>query len=231
MSTEIIHRPNEQEITCRFSENIERLIPEHATNEERRILETYAASLRKRLATLEEMVHGASFRFCGHDKTLEAFWIAGVPNFISERNPLATEAEPAVIYWGDAKFPTTNPNEVSYDCIVVYCKGRGFWSVGGTMYHRRYPKASDRKTDCPYCGIPWWVGAGWMEPFVPYYIEGWLGVALEELNHHFRNYIHNTIYPNKQGIFKKACLLPWATKSVLANGTKVLTRKVLELTK
>lgn len=35
MSTEIIHRPNEQEITCRFSENIERLIPEHATNEER----------------------------------------------------------------------------------------------------------------------------------------------------------------------------------------------------
>lgn len=70
-----------------------------------------------------------------------------------------------------------------------------------------------------------------MVPFVPYCIEGWLGVALEELNHHFRNYIHNTIYPNKQGIFKKARLLLWATKSVLANGTKVLTRKVLELTK
>lgn len=90
------------------------------TGEERNILETHAMNLEKRLEELGELVHNApSFKECEHDKTLETFWIANVPNFIAYQDSATADEKPDTVHWGDAIFPTTHPNRVSYDCITI----------------------------------------------------------------------------------------------------------------
>lgn len=151
----------------RFAAKAKAIASQYTPGEERSILETHAANLEERLIELDELVRSApSFKKCEHDKTLETFWIANVPNFIAYRDSATADKKPDTVHWGDAIFPTTNPNRVSYDCITIDQNNSsgGYWCVGSGMCHRRWPDSDDRTGDCPECHIPWWVGAGWMEP-------------------------------------------------------------------
>lgn len=159
--------------------------------EERNIIETHATNLKERLIELDELVRKApSFKKCGHDSTLVTFWCANVPDFIA-----CHEAPPAgetldTVHWGDAIFPGTHPNNASYDCITL--EYGSYWCVGSGMQSRAYPDPGDRTEDCPECLIPWWVGAGWMEPRKSY-VAGELGVGLEELTFLFCNCVRSVV--------------------------------------
>jgi hypothetical protein len=158
--------------------------------EERNIIETHATNLKERLIELDELVCKApSFKKCGHDSTLATFWCANVPDFIACYEAEAGETLDTV-HWGDAIFPGTHPNNVSYDCITL--EYGGYWCVGSGMQSRAYPAPGDRTEDCPECLIPWWVGAGWME-LRKSYVAGELGVGLEELTFLFCNCVRSVV--------------------------------------
>lgn len=162
------------------------------SDEERSIMETHAINLKKRLVELDNLVREApSFKECGHDKILETFWVSNVPNFISSHRAPISDKEVSKVYWGDAIFPGTHPDDVTYDCITINYSG-GYWLVGSGMCHRRFPNPSDRTEPCPECHIPWWVGAGWMEPR-NIYVEGVLGEGLEELSRLFTTCVRDIV--------------------------------------
>lgn len=80
------------------------------TGEERNILETHAMNLEKRLEELGELVHNApSFNKCGHDKTLETFWIANVPNFIAYQDSATADEKPDTGSLGRCHLPHNPP--------------------------------------------------------------------------------------------------------------------------
>ena len=162
------------------------------SDEERSIMETHAINLKKRLIELDNLVcNAASFKECGHDKILETFWIANVPNFIASHKAPIGNKEVSKVYWGDAIFPGSHPDDVAYDCITINYSG-GYWLVGSGMCHRRFPDPSDRAEPCPECHTPWWVGAGWMEPR-NIYVEGVLGEGLEELSRLFATCVRGIV--------------------------------------
>lgn len=128
-------------IQC-FTAKAKAIASRYTPGEERNILETHAANLTKRLEELDELVRKArSFKKCKHDKTLETFWIANIPNFIAYRDSTTADEKPDTVHWGDAIFPTTHPNRASYDCITIDQNNSsgGYWCVGSGMCHRRWP--------------------------------------------------------------------------------------------
>lgn len=180
----------------RFAAKAKAIASQYTPGEERSILETHASNLAKRLEELDELVRNApSFEVCKHDKTLETFWIANVPNFIAYRDSATADEKPDTVHWGDAIFPTTHPNRVSYDCITIDQNNSsgGYWCVGSGMCHRRWPDPGGRTEPCPEYHIPWWVGAGWVEPHKTY-VEGALGEGLEELTTLFTNTVRNIVF-------------------------------------
>jgi hypothetical protein len=205
----------------RFAAKAGLIASRYAPGEERNIIETYANNLKERLEELDKLVRNApSFRKCKHDKTLEAFWIANVPKFITYQKSSATCEYLDTVYRGDAIFPTTNPNYVSYDCITIKLGNGGYWRVGSGMQHRDYPNPDDRTKDCPECHIPWWVGAGHMEPRKTY-VEGALGEGLEELTSLFTNSVRNIVFFNGREVSRKGRLLEKNGEAVKVTHSKV----------
>lgn len=193
----------------------------HSPGEERNIIGTHAMNLEKRLEELDELVCNApSFKKCDHDKTLETFWIANVPEFITYQESSATCEYLDTVYWGDAVFPTTNPNHVSYDCITIKLGNGGYWCVGSSMQHRAYLDPDDRTGDCLECHIPWWVGAGHMEPRKTY-VEGALGEGLEEITTLFANSVRNIVFFNGREVSRKGRLLEKNGETVKVTHSKV----------
>lgn len=124
----------------RFAAKAGLIASRYTPGEERNIVGTYANNLKERLEELDELVRNApSFKKCKHDKTLETFWIANVPKFITYQESSATCEYLDTVYWGDAIFPTTRPNHVSYDCITIKLGNGGYWCVGSGMQHRATP--------------------------------------------------------------------------------------------
>lgn len=124
----------------RFAAKAGLIASRYTPGEERNIVGTYANNLKERLEELDELVRNApSFKKCKHDKTLETFWIANVPKFITYQESSATCEYLDTVYWGDAIFPTTRPNHVSYDCITIKLGNGGYWCVGSGMQHRAAP--------------------------------------------------------------------------------------------
>ena len=204
----------------RFAAKAKAIASRHTPGEERSILETHAANLEERLIELDELVRSApSFKKCEHDKTLETFWIANVPNFIAYRDSTTADKKPDTVHWGDAIFPTTNPNRVSYDCITIERANNG-GCVGSGMCHRRWPDPDDRTGDCPECHIPWWVGAGWMEPRKTY-VEGALGEGLEELTALFANTVRNIVFFKGREVPRQGHLLDKDGDAIKVTHSKV----------
>lgn len=207
----------------RFAAKAKAIASQYTPGEERSILETHAANLEERLIELDELVRSApSFKKCEHDKTLETFWIANVPNFIAYRDSATADKKPDTVHWGDAIFPTTNPNRVSYDCITIDQNNSsgGYWCVGSGMCHRRWPDSDDRTGDCPECHIPWWVGAGWMEPRKTY-VEGALGEGLEELTALFANTVRNIVFFKGREVPRQGHLLDKDGDAIKVTHSKV----------
>jgi len=180
----------------RFAAKAGLIASRYTPGEERNILETHAMNLEKRLEELDELVRNApSFNKCGHNKTLETFWIANVPNFIAYRDSITAGEKPDTVHWGNAIFPTTHPSHVSYDCITIdqTNSSGGYWGGGSGLWPPPRAPPEDRTEACPECHIPWWVGAGWMKPRKTY-VEGALGEGLEELTALFANTVRNIVF-------------------------------------
>lgn len=215
----------------RFAAKAKTIASQYTPGEERNILETHAANLTKRLEELDELVRKApSFKKCKHDKTLETFWIANIPNFIAHRDSIITDEKPDTVYWGDAIFPTTRPNHVSYDCITIDYNNTsgGYWCVGSGMQHRASPNPDDRTGDCPECHIPWWVGAGWMEPRKTY-VEGALGEGLEELTALFANSVRNIVFFKGREVPRRGHLLDKDGDAIKVTPSKVSAWRTVHL--
>lgn len=215
----------------KFAAKAKVIASQYTPGEELNIIETHAMNLRERLEELDELVRNApSFNKCGHNKTLETFWIANVPNFIAYRDSIITDEKPDTVYWGDAIFPTTRPNHVSYDCITIDYNNTsgGYWCVGSGIQHRASPDPDDRTGDCPECHIPWWVGAGWMEPQNTY-IEGALGEGLEELTSLFANNVRNIAFFNGREVSRKGRLLEKNGEMVKVTHSKVSAWRTVHL--
>lgn len=205
----------------RFAAKAGLIASRYTYGEERSIIDTHGVNLKERLIKLDELVRNApSFKKCDHDKTLETFWIANVPEFITYQESSATCEYLDTVYWGDAVFPTTNPNHVSYDCITIELGNGGYWCVGSGMQHRDYPNPDDRTKDCPECHIPWWAGAGHMEPRKTY-VEGALGEGLEEITTLFANSVRNIVFFNWREVSRKGRLLEKNGETVKVTHSKV----------
>lgn len=214
----------------RFAAKAKTIASRYTHGEERNILETHAANLEERLIELDELVRNApSFKECKHDKTLETFWIANVPNFIAYQDSATADKKPDAIHWGDAIFPTTHPKRVSYDCITIErANNGGYWCVGSGMCHRRYPDPDDRTGDCPECHIPWWVGAGWMESGKTY-VEGALGEGLEELTALFANTVRNIVFFKGREVPRQGHLLNKGGDAIKVTHSKVSAWRTVHL--
>ena len=205
----------------RFAAKAGLIASRYTPGEERNIVGTYANNLKERLEELDELVRNApSFKKCKHDKTLETFWIANVPKFITYQESSATCEYLDTVYWGDAIFPTTRPNHVSYDCITIKLGNGGYWCVGSGMQHRAAPNPDDRTGDCPECHTPWWVGAGYMKPRKTY-VEGALGEGLEELTALFANTVRNIVFFKGREVPRQGHLLDKDGDAIKVTHSKV----------
>lgn len=82
-----------------FAAKAKTIASRYTPGEERNILETHAANLTKRLEELDELVCNApSFKKCKHDKTLETFWVANVPNFIAYKDSATADEKPDTVH-------------------------------------------------------------------------------------------------------------------------------------